>query len=197
MMPLVQVHCFTNAYKGISNVIATKVGIQQAFDPNVNLPTDPTTEYSAIWDTGATNTAITNKVATECGLLPTGMCKVRTANGENDTCTYFVSLYLPNKVCLPQLRVSQATLFGADILIGMDVIGSGDFVITNFQGKTYMSFRMPSIECIDFVKQAKIKNLIQPKSIKKISKNASCPCGALHPDGTPKKYKHCCGKNVA
>ena len=25
-------------------------------------------------------------------------------------------------------------------------------------------------------------------------RNAPCPCGALHPDGRPKKYKHCCGK---
>lgn len=25
--------------------------------------------------------------------------------------------------------------------------------------------------------------------------NQPCPCGALHPDGRPKKYKHCCGKN--
>ena len=24
-------------------------------------------------------------------------------------------------------------------------------------------------------------------------RNAPCPCGALHPDGRPKKYKHCCG----
>ncbi len=25
------------------------------------------------------------------------------------------------------------------------------------------------------------------------ARNAPCPCGALHPDGRPKKYKHCCG----
>ena len=25
-------------------------------------------------------------------------------------------------------------------------------------------------------------------------RNAPCPCGALHPDGRPKKYKHCCGR---
>jgi len=25
-------------------------------------------------------------------------------------------------------------------------------------------------------------------------RNAPCPCGALRPDGRPKKYKYCCGR---
>ena len=29
---------------------------------------------------------------------------------------------------------------------------------------------------------------------KQIGRNDPCPCGATHPDGRPKKYKHCCGK---
>ncbi len=56
-------------------------------------------------------------------------------------------------VCIPQIWVTQAVLFDADVLIGMDVIANGDFAVTNHQGKTLMSFRMPSVECIDFVKQ--------------------------------------------
>ncbi len=28
------------------------------------------------------------------------------------------------------------------------------------------------------------------------SRNDPCPCGACYPDGTPKKYKDCCGKNA-
>ena len=28
----------------------------------------------------------------------------------------------------------------------------------------------------------------------KVGRNDPCPCGAKKPDGTPKKYKHCCGK---
>lgn len=141
-----QVRCFTIVHNGIARVLTSKVRIQQAFDPKLPPPSDPTTEYNAIWDTGATNTAITSKVATECGLRPTGMCKTKTASGEADTCTYFVSLYLPNMVCIPQVRVSQATLFDADVLIGMDVIATGDFAVTNYLGKTHMSFRMPSVQ---------------------------------------------------
>ena len=36
----------------------------------------------------------------------------------------------------------------------------------------------------------------EPKRVAKFPgtpRNAPCPCGALHPDGRPKKYKHCCG----
>ena len=32
------------------------------------------------------------------------------------------------------------------------------------------------------------------KSSKKVGRNDPCPCGATNPDGTPKKYKKCCGK---
>lgn len=183
-----QLRSFTVAHNGIASVLTSQVRIQQAFDPKLSQPAVPTTEYKAIWDTGATRTAITSKVATECGLKPTGMCKVKTASGETDTCTYFVSLYLPNMVCLPQIRVTQAVLFDADVLIGMDVIANGDFAVTNHQGKTHMSFRMPSVECIDFVKQKPQTIQVGDKSLRKVGRNDPCPCGS------GKKYKRCCGK---
>jgi len=182
------VHAFTVAHNGIASILSSKVKFQQAFDPKVSKPADPTLEYNAIWDTGATKTAITNRVAVECGLKPTGMCKVRTASGESDTCTYFVSLYLPNMVCIPQIRVTEAVLFGADVLIGMDVIANGDFAVTNHQGKTYMSFRMPSVECLDFVKQQPAMIQVGSNTLKKAGRNDPCPCGS------GQKYKRCCGK---
>ena len=182
-----QVRCFTVAHNGIARVLTSKVRIHQAFDPSLLKPAVPTTEYNAIWDTGATSTAITSRVAAECGLKPTGMCKVRTASGESDAFTYFVSLYLPNMVCLPQIRVTEAVLFDADVLIGMDVIANGDFAVTNLQGKTHMSFRIPSIELIDFVKQKPATITIGDNTMKKVGRNDPCPCGS------GKKYKKCHG----
>jgi len=183
-----QVHSFTVAHNGIASVLTSQVRIQQPFDTKLSTPAVPTTEYKAIWDTGATGTAITSRVAAECGLKPTGMCKVRTASGETDTCTYFVSLYLPNMVCISQIRVTQAVLFDADVLIGMDVIGNGDFAVTNHQGKTHMSFRMPSVECIDFVKHEPAIIQVDSEALRKVGRNDPCPCGS------GKKYKRCCGK---
>jgi hypothetical protein len=41
---------------------------------------------------------------------------------------------------------------GCDMLIGMDVINLGDFAVTNYNGRTMFSFRMPSADRIDFVR---------------------------------------------
>jgi uncharacterized protein YchJ len=183
-----QVLAFNRSYPGIASVLTSPVRIKEAFDPKTSQPAEPIKEYNAIWDTGATKTAITKKVAQECGLKPTGMCKVGTAAGETDACTYFVSIYLPNKVCIPQLRVTEVNISGADVLVGMDIIASGDFAVTNHAGKTNLSFRMPSIECIDFVKQRPASIEVNGKILSKVGRNSPCPCGS------GKKYKHCHGK---
>lgn len=178
-------HSFTIEHNGIASVIQTKVHITEAFDPN-NRPYPPFKEYIAIWDTGATGTVITKKVATECGLLPISMCRVETAGGVIDSPVFLVNLRLPQGVGVQHLRVTEAILNGpADILIGMDIIGIGDFAITNKNGKTVCSYRIPSIECIDFVKQAAPSS---PATSGKIGRNAPCICGS------GKKYKKCCGK---
>ena len=44
-------------------------------------------------------------------------------------------------------------LLGYDMLIGMDVMNLGDFAVTNKDGRTVFSFRIPSCRCIDFVKE--------------------------------------------
>jgi hypothetical protein len=36
-------------------------------------------------------------------------------------------------------------------------------------------------------------NPIPPETWKKLGPNQPCPCGSTHPDGRPKKYKHCHG----
>lgn len=37
-------------------------------------------------------------------------------------------------------------------------------------------------------------NLPAPSADQKVGRNDPCPCGATHPDGRPKKYKHCHGR---
>ena len=51
-------------------------------------------------------------------------------------------------------------LTGAEILIGMDIIGTGDFAVSNYDNKTTFSFRWPSISKIDFVKEVEEENRI-------------------------------------
>jgi predicted aspartyl protease len=108
----------------------------------------------AIWDTGATGSAITKKVAQKLGLIPTGMAQVSTANGIATQNTYTINIGLPNHVVIQNVIVTEidALSAGCDALIGMDVITIGDFSITNHQGITCMSFRLPSSHELDYVK---------------------------------------------
>ena len=110
--------------------------------------------YVAIWDTGATGTVITSTVATALKIAPTGLVKTNTANGERDSNVYLVDVLLPNGVAFPNITVTEGTLKGADVLIGMDIICQGDFAITNVGGKTTASYRHPSIAEIDYVAEA-------------------------------------------
>ena len=116
----------------------------------------------AIWDTGATSSSITKKMVDQLNLPPVGQAKVIGVHGEKIVNTYFIDLYLPNKVIVPKVKVTEASRLGPgkhDILIGMDVILLGDFAITNCNKKTIMSFRMPSHKEIDFVPEAEAHNL--------------------------------------
>ncbi len=138
---------------GIARVLMSEIGISL---PVGNVQPAEIKVFKGIWDTGATGCVITTKVVNDLGLKPTGMREVHTANGKADQQTYLVDIYLPNKVRVVNLTVTEASLPpDTDCLIGMDVITLGDFSITNFEGKTVMSFRTPSSICIDFVDELK------------------------------------------
>lgn len=146
---------FTLKHGGRVNALPSPCHVMAAFDPrNPPNPLPPAIEFNAIWDTGATGTVITQEVVDRLGLAPTGMIRTHTANGERDVNTYLVNVRLPNSVGFVALTVACCPLGpGADVLIGMDIIGSGDFAVSNHDGKTVMTFRHPSSKCIDFVKE--------------------------------------------
>jgi hypothetical protein len=112
-------------------------------------------EFDAIWDTGASNSVITQAVIDGCRLVATGMAQVSGVHGVKQTETYLANIALPNNVVFTSLRVTKGDILGADILIGMDIINQGDFSVTNCDGHSKFSYRTPSIEHIDYVEQAK------------------------------------------
>ena len=149
-----QVFGFSSRYDNLSNVLINDCGIHSAVSEleQVKPASLNPRFYKAIWDTGATNTCITKKVAVECGLPIVGTTEIHHANGKDTVDVFLASLYLPNGIAIPVIRVSEAKLIGADMLIGMDIIGQGDFAISNFKGSTQFSFRMPSLMHIDLSK---------------------------------------------
>lgn len=174
---------FTATHNRITNVLKTDVRVSIAFDPS-RQTTHPTLEnFVAIWDTGATNSVISTNVVNKCGLKPIGMTQVHTVAGLATHNVYLVNVMLPHNVGVPQVRVTEGKLSaGCDVLIGMDIITRGDFVLTNKDRKTIFSFRMPSLEQIDYTKQISQP----PKSLPVVGRNDPCPCGS------GKKYKKCC-----
>lgn len=183
-------HAFTVKATGRANRITTSVLIGPAFDPaNPPVPKPPTVQVQALWDTGATRSVITEATATALQLPVVGIRTVNHAGGTSQAKCYVVSVGLPNQVGVAALEVTEfpdmAGQFGA--IIGMDVITMGDLSISNVNNQTWMTFRIPSVEAVDFVKDA------NRLTYSGTGRNDPCPCGKLKTDGLPIKFKHCHG----
>lgn len=151
---------FTTTHAGMSRTLINDVKVLPADIQNqekFNL------NWKAIWDTGATNSVITQKIVDELELKPVSMITCIGVDGPYDTFCYYIDLYLPNYVAMKKLLVSQGKLVNGDMLIGMDVIGRGDFAVSNFNNQTVFSFRIPSKQKTDYVQQINIEKKIGPK----------------------------------
>jgi hypothetical protein len=149
-------HPFTEKYPTRSDKIITECGAsrfvtQRLLDLGISHP--DLHVYRALWDTGADRTGISKRVVKELGLDIVAYSENHTAGGVVSVTNHLVSLVLPNDIVTPPMLVSCCDIDSADILIGMDVITLGDFAVTNLDGKTTFSFRIPSSETIDFKKQ--------------------------------------------
>lgn len=107
-------------------------------------------ELNAIWDTGATSTCISNKVAASLGLVPDGKERIGTAGGSVIVSTYIIDVLFPGHVFKQHIEAAACDM-DIDVLIGMDIISCGDFSVTNAGLGTLFSFRIPSRESIDYV----------------------------------------------
>jgi predicted aspartyl protease len=169
-----EVRAFTAEYDSLANVLLTQVTIYNSLKPN------KLTTVDAIWDTGATSSCISEKVANDLALNTIGYVQMSTAGGIVRKKRYVVDVALPNKVGVRKVLVTEAVLNGCDVLIGMDIISLGDFSISNYKGKTKFTFRIPSIRETDYCKpDQKV-----PAVSNKIGRNTPCPCGS------GKKYKN-------
>jgi hypothetical protein len=182
---------FTTKYPGRVDRIITPIQICAAFDPAD--PPDPIPKYNktkALWDTGATSCVITKNIASSLGLIPVGKTVVTHAGGKSEAPTYLVNFILPNEVRVLGAFVSECPeiVFDVGVIIGMDIISMGDFSITNVGGRTWVSYRYPSIGRIDYVKDA------DEMTFKGVSKNSPCPCGRTRPSGKPIPFKNCHGR---
>ena len=146
---------FTMAVDRKVGVLKTPVGIYTTKEFNKGFK-PLKRHYIALWDTGSTMTVISDELASKLNLEPVGEMVAETAGGRYKANKYILSLHLPNRLNIENVMIASGKLGpGIDILIGMDIITLGDFAITNYNNKTVFSFRFPSSEVIDFVKDEK------------------------------------------
>ena len=185
-----KVFAFTQEIKGVADALYSKIGVLDSTKTDVSVPFDqqkvPSFKCVGLWDTGAMKIVITDQVINTLALPELGMAKVSGVSGTYQTTTHMIDLALPNGVVFPRLSVTKGT-FGThfDVLIGMDVISRGDFAISNYQGATTLTFRIPSLAQTDYVRWLTLRDQAFSS---KIDRNAPCPCGS------GRKHKHCCGR---
>lgn len=137
---------FTVQYDGMRNALISTVAIISGGNGFMG---------NALWDTGAQISCISPAVISCANPPIAGTTEINSINGTEKRKLYVVNILLPNNVLMRDVMVCDGDFSGKknDIIIGMDVIGQGDFSVSNYHGKTTFSFRFPSIEETSYVKE--------------------------------------------
>lgn len=98
----------------------------------------------ALWDTGADTTIISSRIVRELNLQPFNQGGISGIGGATGTNVYLVHVLVPTGDFVTSVEVMESDFEDIDVLIGMDIITFGDFLITNENGKTTFQFRTPS-----------------------------------------------------
>lgn len=185
------VNTLTHYGVGIEKAIKTPVKVK-------NMLTNAETDTFGVWDTGATNSVITKAAAQRLGLTVVSMANVGGVHGNQTVPVYFVLLTLNNQNISVQVRVSEGNVASfskdgdAEILIGMDVISLGDFCISNYNGQTLMTFRIPSLTKIDYCEEVNLHNKCLKMHELNVKKHIPDKCAC----GSGRDYKNCHGKSL-
>lgn len=98
----------------------------------------------ALWDTGADTTIISSRIVGNLRLQPYKQGGIAGIGGASDSNVYLVHILVPTGDFITYVEVMESDFEDYDVIIGMDVITFGDFLITNKDGKTLFQFRTPS-----------------------------------------------------
>ena len=132
-------------YDGVTKELTTSVSMVPANADDAALCGEPAA-VEAIWDTGATMTCIKPALRERLKLRPLefGSTEIAGVGGKVAADAAFVDLLI-----MPGVKIKDCLVYvmdfpgDAEMLIGMDIIGMGDFAVCNAGGKTSFSFAMP------------------------------------------------------
>lgn len=145
---------FTVKASGILRQLETPCFVAESSTHEGAIARSSSRQFSCLWDTGATFTTGSQHVVADLGLQPDGYISLQYAGGQTkDVPFYHIDLLLYNNVQIVDIRVGLVEVRDVDVIIGMDIINRGDFAVSNRNGATSFSFRIPSVEDFDFAAQ--------------------------------------------
>ena len=114
-----------------------------------------TVSTNALWDTGASLSAITPEIQNKLKATPVGKRSISGIHEAKVVDVVLVKVELPNSVIKKSIEVVVCNIpSNFDVILGMDIISLGDFAISNGNDQTLLSFAAPSFqEKIDFSKR--------------------------------------------
>ena len=157
---------FTTYANRILRVLKNDCRVSAFWDPSAGTPEPTLTVFPAIWDTGATNCVISQRVVDALQLVPVSYTTVRHAQGLKENVPVFlVNIILPNNLRITGVEANLGQFDrDSDLLIGMDIIGLGDFAVTRPDDKTKFTFRYPATANIDFYSEQAKANAMRGQS---------------------------------
>ena len=144
---------FTCTFSRLASRIVTPVTL---FNP----ATGEAFETQALWDTGASSSAISTVAAEFLQLKKVGKVVTNGIYKSRKVNRYFVQARLSGDIRMMLLVSAFESDFldGIDCIIGMDVILEGDFAISSGDDKVTFTFRTPPGCVIDFTKPHKVSD---------------------------------------
>jgi len=152
---------FFITYAGITGELTTPASIFPIYTINAALCGVPF-EIEALWDTGSIVTCIKPALWKRLELysLESDRTELAGIGGKVAAELTFADILLTSELEIKNCPIYAVDFPGdADILIGMDIIGMGDFAVCNTDNKTSFSFAVPPFpDRINLADKAKAAN---------------------------------------
>ena len=134
-------------FSGIQKRIITPVNIYNTLCDKQKFSLE-----NALWDTGATISAITPKLVKELNFIPAGTMAISGITGALDVEFILAAIQLPDGIFRQNIKMAVCDFSqNINIILGMDIITLGDFELFHGNNCTVFSFVSPPSSKIKFI----------------------------------------------
>jgi len=131
-------------FNSIQKRIITPINIFNTF-----VETQKQSTESALWDTGATISAITPKLVNDLWFVPAGTMAISGITGALDVEFILATIQLPDGILRQNIKMAVCDFSqNINVILGMDIITLGDFELLHGNNNTVFSFTSPPSEKI-------------------------------------------------